>query len=207
MRGCVIIPLPYGSPTPYGHHTATRDVNGIGLWGMTGRPSNAERERKKRDLNRNQLAYVMWAATPVSLREPASKKEFAQVIGVDDVTLWRWEKDPRILDAIRFVVLQNAGDPLHVGQILDMLHNKAIVDKDREAAKVWLQATGVMSQLTRSNSILDHLEDEELSFSDFSKEQLEAMLAEQNGDALEREAIARAKSTLNRTNADVGTID
>ena len=167
-----------------------------------GRPSNAETAARKRQLNQNQLAYVMWAATPESLRQPASKKEFAQVIGVDQTTLWRWEKDPRVLDAVRFVVLQNAGDPLRVGQILDMLHTKALKDQDRDAAKVWLTATGVMTQFGRSNSILEHLESDEASFADFSTEQLESFLEAQKADELERAAINRAKEALSKSDND-----
>lgn len=38
-------------------------------------------------------AYLDWMLTPQSLREPASKKAFADLIGVHESTLWRYEQD------------------------------------------------------------------------------------------------------------------
>jgi len=162
-----------------------------------GRPTNAERDARTRELNRNQLAFVVWYATPADLREPRSEQEFIEVIGVNQSTVWRWKKDPRIQDAIRFVVLQNAGDPLRVGQILDMLHEKALADKDREAAKVWLTATGVMGQFGRQNTVLDALDaDPEVGFADFSTEQLIALREANEAAKAENRAVQAAKAAL-----------
>lgn len=162
-----------------------------------GRPSNTEVAAKVKELNRQQMAFVVWSATPADLREPRSKKELGEVIGVSQQSLWRWEKDPRVLDAIRFVVLQNAGEPGKVSMILDMLHAKALADKDREAAKVWLQATGVMSAFGRQNSVLDALDaDADFDIADFSLEQLEAFRDEQVAAQSERDAVVAAKRLL-----------
>lgn len=37
--------------------------------------------------------YLEWMLTPTQLREPSTKKAFADAIGVHDSTLWRYEQD------------------------------------------------------------------------------------------------------------------
>lgn len=165
-----------------------------------GRPSDKSKQVARRELNDKQLAYVIWAAIPEGLRVPSDKNEFADTVGVARQTLWRWERDPRVLDAIRFVVVQNAGDPARVTQVLDMVAEAALdrastVEMKLKAAEVWLRATGVMSQFQRGNSILDVVEESE-GFSDFSDAQLESLKEAALANAAEMESLTKARVAL-----------
>lgn len=165
-----------------------------------GRPSEVVRAQQKRDLSDKQLGYVIWAATPVGVRVPETAAEFAEVMGVSRTTLWRWERDPKVLDAVRFVVVQNAGDPLRVTAMLNMVADVALeretaVGLKLKAAEVWLRATGVMSQSTRSNSILDVVESE-AGFADFSDSQLEVLRSQAVANQAELDAVHRARTVL-----------
>ena len=113
-----------------------------------GRPTKLSLQRAQKDLNDRQLAYVMWAATPAKYREPTSMAGFAESVGVSEVTVWRWSKNPKVINAIRWMVLNNAGDPTRVSKIIDFLTETA-EDEDNplkyrlQAAKEFLDAVGV----------------------------------------------------------------
>lgn len=170
------------------------------------RPTNAEVAQRHRDLNEKQLAFVIWAATPDGIRKPETQQEFCDVIGVNQTTVWRWSKDPRILDAVRFVVLQNAGSPGRVGQVLDMLHKKAIENEDIKSAELWLKGTGVLSQFGRGNSVLDSLDDG-VDFSDFSDEEIARLKLEAEASQLEAATIAQAKAMILDAKSDTVIVE
>lgn len=133
--------------------------------GKPGRPTSQESAQKRRDLNARQRAYVIWAATPPAAREIKTQEELQEVLGVSRQAIWKWSKDPRVVEAIRFVTLQNAGSPDKVQAILDMVFQQAMEKRDVRYAEVWLKAAGV----TRSNG---------------SGELLEAAADELEGDAI-----------------------
>lgn len=160
------------------------------------RPTNESKDRLKRELSEKQLAYVIWAADPPDLRQPATKDELAQVLDVSRQTLWRWERDPRVLDAVRFVVLQNAGDPKRIGQLLDIIFEDAVASRDLKKAELWLRSTGVLGQFTRSSGLLDYVESADGGFADFSLEELERMRKEAAASEAERQAMLAAKAVL-----------
>lgn len=162
------------------------------------RPTNEQQESKRRELNANMRAYAIWMATPDPLRQPRTKEEFAERIGVSSQTLWNYSKDPRIAEAIRFLVLQNAGNPANIGQILDMVFAQALEKKSVQYAEVWLKATGVMSQFGRGGAdILDvSAAEEEDSFSNYSDEELERLRELAAAQAAEQEQIVRAQNAL-----------
>lgn len=149
----------------------------------------------RKELTEKQVAYVVWAATPEGIREPETRDEFALLFGLSRQTVWRWSKDPRVLDAIRFVVLQNAGDPRRVNKVLDMVYDKAIADGNLKAAELWIKAVGITSQFTRGSSILDALEEDD-SFADFSTEELERLRDEAKAQGKEDINVNRAKEML-----------
>lgn len=39
-----------------------------------------------------QAAYLEWLCTPEQLREPSTKRDFAEMMGVHESTLWRYEQ-------------------------------------------------------------------------------------------------------------------
>ena len=174
-------------------------VDRLGPYVMA-RPTTEAVNARKRELNDKQLSYVIWAATPEGLREPRTQDEFALAVGVVSRTVRHWAKDPRIAEAIRFVVVQNAGNPEMVGKILDMVAQKAIDGATKtgdalKAAEVWLKATGVMTSATTRSTVLDALDDAD-GFSEFSDEMLEQMKAAAKAMEDEREAMRRAAAAL-----------
>lgn len=157
-----------------------------------GRPSNAEREAQARELNEKQLAFAVWFATPAPMREPQEMGDLADVLGVTRQSLWRWSKDPRILDAARYVVLQNAGDPGKVSQVLDVLHRDAVTNGDKKSAELWLKAVGVMAaQTNRDLALWDNVTEDALD--SLSDEALAALKRQKEAESFERAAIDRAR--------------
>lgn len=171
---------------------ATEDTKNKG-----GRPPKAETERKRRELNARQRAYVLWAATPEITREPKSETELAEVLGVTRQAIWKWSKDPRIIEAIRFVALQESGNPVKVRAIVDMLYEVAMAKRDPKIAEVWLKATGVFSQFGRDGGFLEIPEDAEVdSFENYSLEELQRLRDEAAAAALEAAAVELANRKL-----------
>lgn len=164
-----------------------------------GRPTKETTERQRRELNEKQVAFAVWAAMPDTIRSPKTIEEFCEVIGVTRQTAWRWEKDPRVIEAVRFIVLQNAGSPDRVGQILDMLYEDALSKRDLRKAELWLKSTGVLTQFTRPSGLLEYVESEAGSFADFSVEELERLRQSAAAAEAEREAMVRAKNVLAET--------
>jgi hypothetical protein len=123
-----------------------------GGFGKRGRPSKEATETRRRELNARQRAYVVWMATPPAEREIRTQTELQEVLGVTQTTMWRWSKDPRVQEAIRFYTLQQAGTPERVRDILDMVYQVAMEKKDVKYAEIWMRASGVMSQFGRQTA-------------------------------------------------------
>lgn len=139
-----------------------------------GRPPKEVTDQKRRDLNARQRAYVVWRATPPHMREIKTKQELGEVLGVSHQAMWKWEQDPRVIEAIRFMSLQYASAPDRVNALLDMIYEQALEKRDVRHAEIWLKATGVMGQFGRSADLLEPLADEmEDSISSLSLEELE----------------------------------
>jgi hypothetical protein len=159
-----------------------------------GRPSVAQVERKQRELNARQRAYVIWYATPPAEREIQSVDELGEVLGVSRQAIWKWSKDPRIVEAIRFCSLQNAGSPEKVRQILDMVFEQAMLKKDVRMAEVWMKGAGVMGQFGRSGDVLDIVEDlEQDTIADLSLDELQRVRELALAERAEAAAIEIAK--------------
>lgn len=165
--------------------------------GKAGRPTVEQSAAKRRELNARQRAYVVWCATPPSLREIQTRDELAEVLGVSRQRLWQWSKDPRVVEAIRFVTLQNAGSPEKVQAILDMVYSQAMEKGDVRYAEVWLKASGVMTQFGRSGDLLEVVEElEQDTISELSLEELQRV----RSLALEERSEAAAVEIAKRLN-------
>ncbi len=162
------------------------------------RPTNEQQETKKRELTDKMRAYAIWMATPEGLRVPATKKEFAERIGVSEVMIWKYSKDPRIAEAIRFLVLQNIGNPDNIQNILQMVYDEAMLKKNVSYAEVWMKATGVMTQFGKGGSnILDVTEEiESDSFANYSDEELARLRELAVAQQAEQESVRRAQEKL-----------
>jgi hypothetical protein len=158
---------------------------------------NTPQTNARGELNGRQRAYIIWSATPEMQRSPKTKKELAEVLGVSEQAMWKWSKDPRVIEAIRFVTLQNAGEPTKVSNMLDMIYEVALAKQDPKLGEIWLKATGVYSQFGRSGDMLQPSADADGdSFEDYSLEELERLRAEALAANLEEINILHAKKTL-----------
>jgi hypothetical protein len=146
-------------------------------------------------LTDKQLAFAIWLAQPAAVRVPKTMNELAVALGSSRQSLWRWAQDPRILEAARLVVLQNAGDPDNIKQVLDMLKEVALEKKDPKTAEIWLKAVGVMSlHSNRDLALWDQVTDEALDA--LSDEQLAALAAARELELQEQATIQSAKMKL-----------
>lgn len=152
-------------------------------------------KKSGRALNDRQLAFAIWLATPAGARVPKEQADLAVTLGISRQMLWRWSKDPRVLEAARVVTLQNAGDPAKITQVLDMVADMAINKKDLKAADLWLRSVGAMASMRTSDAALwDQVTNEALDA--LSDEQLEAALAAKQAEADEAAAMLAAKKAL-----------
>ncbi|UOF82183.1 DNA-packaging protein [Caudoviricetes sp.] len=159
------------------------------------RPTNESKARESRQMTDKQLAFAVWLAQPTALRDPKTQEELAEVLGVSRQSLWRWARDPRVLDASRYVVLQNAGEPDKVVGILDMIHSVALENRDVRYAELWLKAVGVMAaQTNRDLSLWDQITDDSLDA--LSDEALQALRDAKAAEVAERETLEAARVAL-----------
>lgn len=168
-----------------------------------GRPSKEMVAKRQRELNARQRAYVVWCSTPAAEREIHTQDELCEVLGVSRQAVWKWSKDPRIIEAIRFCTLQNAGSPERIRQILDMVFERALEKKDVRMAEIWMKGTGVMSQFGRSADILDVVDDlEQDSIADLSTDELERIRRLAAAEQSEQLAVELARIELSMDGAD-----
>lgn len=152
-----------------------------------GRPSKLSLQRAQKDLNERQMQYVAWLAVPDKYRNPPTQKELADQLGVNEVTLWRWSKNPKVISAVRWLVLNNAGDPGRVGQVIDVLHELAMdtelgVRQRIEAAREFLAAVGVKQMWKNPTpEILDVKDVQEIDLDALSDEEVWELYNERAG--------------------------
>lgn len=168
-----------------------------GVAGKSGRVSNEVVERKRRELNARQRAYVVWMATPPAEREIQTLVELCEVLGVTKQAVWKWSKDARVQEAIRFYTLQNASSPDRVQAMLNMVYDVAMEKRDVKYAEVWMRASGVMGQFGRSSDLLE-VADEivEDSISDLSLEELQRVRDLAVAERAEAAAIELARRSV-----------
>lgn len=178
------------------------DTGKAGSGPRGGRPTKEQAAAKKRELNARQRAYVVWAATPPAEREIKSAMELAEVLGVSHQAVYKWGKDPRVVEAIRFCTLQNAGSPDKIQAILDMVFEQAMARKDVRMAEVWMKGTGVMGSFGRSADILEIVDDleSEVTIADLTVDELQRIRDLAVAERAEAAAIELARRELpNRT--------
>jgi len=115
-------------------------------------------------LDARQESYLVWLCTPPSERNPASKEKYAESIGVNVVTLRRWEKKDVFRKKWQEKVDDIQGSPERSQRLLDTLYNAAL-GGDIKAAQLYLQATNRMAppQVTvKSETSVAQLSDKEL---------------------------------------------
>jgi hypothetical protein len=146
-------------------------------------PNKTQQElvRRARALNDRQMQYVLWASVSPEMREPRTIAEFADLVGVSPQMVNRWSKDPRIMTAIRMLVLSHASDPGRISAALDFLYDAFQDDnlhmKDRlSAVKMWLDTVGVSQTFKQESDLAAAQMHQELDLSSMSEADLRNLL-------------------------------
>jgi len=156
---------------------------------QAGRPSKLSLQQAQQSLNERQLAYASWCATPESFRKPALKSEIAKEIGVGEVTLWRWAKEPKFQQAVRWLTLHHAGDPARISNVIDYIY-QVVQNEDEstrarmEAAREYLKAVGVYHTFTKDPELLEVKSVDEIQLDGLSDEEIWELYNERAQQAL-----------------------
>lgn len=151
--------------------------------------SNVERQKfvnRQRPLTDKMMTYVLWKSVSPEFREPATVKDFAESVGVSVGMVHRWAKDPRVLDAVRMLVLANASDPGRISSVLDFLY-ETVLDEGRsirdrlQAAKQWLDTTGVSGTYRRESDVVSAQVREDFDLSELSDAEIAELYQERTG--------------------------
>lgn len=111
------------------------------------------------------------------MRRPRTKVEFAKQIGVVVPTLYRWDKDPNLVMAVRWLAIQNAGDVGRISNVVSFLY-ETTMDQDLghrirlDAARDFLKAIGVAEVHKFDNKLLQIEDVGELDLDSLSDEEI-----------------------------------
>ena len=152
-----------------------------------GRPSKLSLQSAQKDLDERQLMYASWLATPDSYRMPKTKSEIADEIGVKEVTLWRWSKEPKFQNAVRWLTLHHAGDPARISNVIDFIYQTVLDESGTtrqrlEAAREFLKATGVYQVWAQEPELLKVRDVSEIQLDNLSDEEIWALYNERAGN-------------------------
>lgn len=144
---------------------------------INGRPSKSSLERAQRTLHDNQLRYAVWLSFPSEMRKPSTKEQFAKLINVALPTLYRWDKDPNLIMAVRWLAIQNAGDVGRISNVVTFLYETTMDDSlghrvRLDAARDFLKAIGVHEVNKFDNKLLKLEDAMELDLDSMGDEEL-----------------------------------
>lgn len=143
-----------------------------------GRPRNAVLRDARDLLTEKQQMFAAWLAVSRFQREPETFEEMADLLGVSRRTLMRWQRNPKVLHAVRYLQLQDMGDPGRLHDAMDFLYrtfmDEELPNKTRlVAVKEFLDATGVKATWRNPTpDLLTVKETEEIDYSVLSQEEL-----------------------------------
>jgi uncharacterized protein YunC (DUF1805 family) len=123
------------------------------------------------------VRLVEWLTTPPSLREPSTKQELAEELGVATRTLRDWQTKPEVRKAWEVRAVEVAGEPDRVQRVLDELYATATDRTSRghvAAAKLYLEAVDAIKPPEQSVTVRGVRSVDELSDAE-----LEALIAEE----------------------------
>lgn len=92
-------------------------------------------------LTNDQESYLVWLLTPEDSREPASKKAFAEKLGLGPSTLFAWEKKKVFIERWKLGVEGLNQSPERTQHLLDAIYIKGM-SGDTKSAELYLKATG-----------------------------------------------------------------
>jgi hypothetical protein len=135
---------------------------------------------RARALNDRQMQYVLWASVTPEMRQPRTQVEFAELVGVTPQMCNRWAKDPRVIAAIRMLVLANASDPGRISVALDFLfetfQDEEVHMKDRLTAVTrWLDTVGINQTFKQESELVHAQFAQEIDLSGMTVHELQAL--------------------------------
>lgn len=119
-------------------------------------------------LDARQESYLEWLCLAPSQRSPSTKKAYAELIGVAETTLTRWQRKDTFVRRWRAQVDEIVGSPDMTQELIQKLHREAM-DGDVAAAKLYFQVTNQLQPPTQKIEVR--------RASDLSNEDLEMFLA------------------------------
>lgn len=116
-------------------------------------------------LTQAQESYVAWLLVSEDQRQPATKKAFAETLGVTTQTLAYWEKKKAFVERWKLGVEGLNQSPERTQRLLEALYVKG-VSGDVKSAELYLKATGNMPNSAtlnvRSETVVRDISDDDL---------------------------------------------
>jgi hypothetical protein len=118
--------------------------------------------------------YIEWLTTPPKDRDPKTKTDLAEMLGVTRMTLHNWQEDKEFVEAWEKRYLKTIGDPGRKQTIMDTLYRTATDGDDPkhvQAAKQYFEIEGSLQPQKMKVEISG-------TAKDLSDEDLDKLLAE-----------------------------
>jgi len=138
--------------------------------------------KEKLLLTIDQEKYLAWLLVEKMFREPKTKKEFAEFIGVTPGTLSNWESKKAFLERWRLGVRGTTESPERTQALLDALYIKGVAG-DTKSAELYLKATGMMPNASTVNI------NNTTSVKDLSDAELASLIMELGASAKKKEKV------------------
>lgn len=105
--------------------------------------------------------FIEWYALPRAKREPSTLKAFAVAVGVSEMTVHRWKKDPRVVSAVKGLAQQKV-----IGSFADIIRSMMEIATDPQhksavaAARLLIEMAEKAEKVTDSIPLSDMTNDE-----------------------------------------------
>jgi len=188
-----------------------------------GRPSLVSLQKAQQSLNERQVMFVAWEATPEKYRNPQTRAELCVQLGVSEVTGWRWAKDPKVQQAVRWMVLHHAGDPARISNVINYIYETVQDEQGTarlrlEAAREFLKAVGVYHAFTGKPDLLTTKDVSEIALDELSDDEIWNLYNERAGNnglgiqastaaSVDSRAIGPSGDVSDASGDDVGASD
>jgi hypothetical protein len=133
--------------------------------------------------------YLDWLLTPPGSRDPATKQEMADKIGVNIKTLQGWQREADFLDAWEKQYRKVVGSPEKAHQVLEALHETATDRTDPRqvpAARAYLEAIDAIKPKKLDVTVM------QTDAKGLTDEQLLSILAQRAATEIENREMDRA---------------
>jgi hypothetical protein len=157
---------------------------------MVYRPADDGKPKAVPVLRDVELQYLEWITTPPSERDPRTKQQVAELLGVGVKTLREWERKPHFQDAWAARAREVEGGPERTQRVMESLFLKATQEGDVPAAKLWLLTLEKISPTVR----VDQTVTSRKQLSEVSDDELDSLLRQWSADEAAKRLIASGDS-------------